>query len=228
MSELDRTRVDGADGGDSLPHATQPVEVRTDHVRVDEQLPDVGIAEAHRRFGGLDLPASLVGMLTALALTILLAGLIGAALGAIGYQTGLKHNADKLSAAGLAGGIIVLFLSFVLGGWAAARIARYDGPLNGIATAVWAIVLAAILAGLAAWLGSAYNVFSHVGLPHFFSRNALTTAAILSSIGAALAMLIGGLLGGLWGERFHRRADAAIASTRPGGIFVRERQVIER
>jgi hypothetical protein len=31
-------------------------------------------------------------------------------------------------------------------------------------------------------------------------------------------MLVGGLLGGLWGERFHRRADATIAATREGGI----------
>src|SRR4051812_46877106 len=50
---------------------------------------DVSVEAARRRFGGIDLPASLVGMLTALAMLTLLGGLIGAAIGAIGYQTGL-------------------------------------------------------------------------------------------------------------------------------------------
>lgn len=214
--------------GEALPHATAPVEIRTDHVRVDSVLPDVGVREARRRFGGLDIPASLVGMLTALALTALLAGLIGAALGAIGYQTGLKQNADDLSVAGLVGGIVLLLIAFVVGGWAAARIARYDGVLNGIATAVWAILLTAVLAGLGAWLGAKYNVVEQLNLPHWFSRKAATTAGILSAVGAALAMLAGGALGGRWGERYHRRADAAIAAMRPGAMFVREREVIER
>jgi hypothetical protein len=214
--------------GAPLPGTTDPVEIRTDRVRVDRTLPDVGVAEAHRRFGGLDVPASLVGMLTALALTVLLYGLIGAALGAIGYQTGLKHNGDDLTVAGLVGGIVTLFVAFVVGGWAAARIARYDGARNGLASGVWTILLALILAGLGAWLGDKYDVFANVGLPHWFSRNALTAAAIASGVAAAVAMLVGGLLGGLWGERFHRRADAAIASTRPGGLFVREREVVQR
>ena len=43
------------------------------------------IAAARDRFGGIDLPASLVGMLTAIAVLILLGGIVGAAIGAIGY-----------------------------------------------------------------------------------------------------------------------------------------------
>lgn len=204
--------------GGSLPGATAPVDVHGERVRVRETLPDVGVEEAHRRFGGLDVPASLVGMLAALALTVLLAGLTAAAVGAVGYQTGLEEDAEEVSLAALLGGIAILFVSFVVGGWTAARIARYDGGRNGVAVAAWAILLAAVIAALAASLGDEYDVFGNVGLPQWFSDEALTAAAIVSGAAAALSMLIGGIVGGLWGERYHRRADAAIASARPGGM----------
>jgi hypothetical protein len=205
-------------------HATRSPGLR---VRSDGR-PDPGLSEARNRFGGLDLPATLVGMLAALALLILIGGLIGAAIGAIGYQAGLDGNHTSLSAAGLAGGIAALFIAFLIGGWTAGRIARYDGVKNGLMTAVWAIVLAAILSGLGAWLGSKYNVFANApNLPNWFSRDAVTIGAIASAVGAAIAMLVGGALGGRWGERYHRRIDSMIASTRSGGIATGERRIVE-
>jgi hypothetical protein len=194
--------------------------VRNGDVRVAPRTrDDAGVHEAHRRYGGVDLAATLIGMLAALALLVLIGGLVGAAIGAIGYQTGLDGNHTSLSIAGLAGGLLSLFVAFLVGGWAAARIARYDGVRNGLMTAVWAIVLAAILAGLGAWLGTQYNVFEQApNLPNWFSRDALTVAAIASAAAAAVAMLVGGAVGGLWGERYHKRIDRLIASTREGGI----------
>ena len=194
------------------------VDIRAPGVTAETMPADVGVVEARRRFGGIDLPATLVGMLTALSLVVLLGGLIGAAVGAIGYQTGLDDAEEELSAAGLVGGIATLFVAYVVGGWAAARIARYDGEINGVLTAVWTVVLAAILAALAAALGDEYDVFRNVDLPQWFSRDALTTGAIVSGLAAIATMLVAGLLGGIWGERYHRRADAAIASTRTGGL----------
>ncbi len=198
--------------------------------RVDEDAtrPDVGIREVRERFGGIDLPATLVGMLTALALLVLLGGLIGAAIGVVGYQTGLEDSEVELSTASLVGGVVTLFLAFLVGGWAAARIARYDGARNGLMTGVWTILLAALLSGLAAWLGDKYDVLRNVELPQWFSQDALTTGGIISAVVAIGAMLLGGLLGGLWGERYHRRADAAIAATRPGGIRQRGRRLETR
>ena len=195
----------------------RPVHAGEREVRVRETA-DVGIRDVRDRFGGVDLPATFVGMLTALALVVLLGGLIGAAIGAVGYQMGLEDDAEDLSIAGLIGGLVTLFLAFLIGGWAAGRIARYDGARNGLLAAVWAIVLAAALSALAAWLGAEYDVFRNVDLPQFFSRDALTIGAIVSAVVAAAAMLLGGGLGGAWGERYHRRADAAIAATGSGGV----------
>ncbi|MBA3330760.1 MAG: hypothetical protein H0T39_07825 [Actinobacteria bacterium] len=186
---------------------------------------DPGILAAREHFGGVNLPAGLIGMLTALAVLVLLGGLIAAALGAIGYQRGVEGIEEELSIAGLVGGVITLFVAYLLGGWAAGRIARYDGPKNGLMTGIWTVLLAALVSALAALLGDEYDVLRRVDLPNWFSRDALTTAALVSGGVSVLAMLLGGMLGGFWGERFHRRVDAEIASTRPGGIIRSEREV---
>jgi hypothetical protein len=173
------------------------------------------IAAAHDRFGGIDIPASLVGMLTALAVLVLLGGLVGAAVGAIGYQTGLSgENVEDISIASLIGGLVVLAFAYLIGGWTSGRIARYDGARNGLMTGVWTVVLAAALSGLAAWLGSEYDVFANVELPQWFDRDAVTTAAIVSGVIAIATMLVAGVLGGLWGSRYHRLADETILDAR--------------
>jgi hypothetical protein len=192
----------------------RPVEVREERRTTGD--PYAGIAAARERFGGIDVPATLVGMLTALSTTLILAGLIGAAVGAVGYQTGLESDAEDLSVASVVGGAAVLFVSFLIGGWAAGRIARYDGARNGFATGIWTILFAAILSGLGAWLGSEYDVFSNVDLPQWFSTDAFTTTAIVSGVAAVLAMFVGAVIGGIWGERYHRRADRTILATKPG------------
>ena len=200
---------------------------QTNHrVTVDEVRTDVGVAAARERFGGLDVPATLVGMLTALGLLVLLSGLAAAAAGAIGYQRGLEDTADDLSIAGLVGGLVALLVAFVVGGWAAGRIARYDGARNGLMTGVWTLLLAAAVSALAAWLGDKYDVLRSVDLPQWFSTDALTAGGIVSGIVAIAVMLLGGLLGGRWGERYHRRADAAIVGTRPGGIPASDTRVV--
>jgi hypothetical protein len=185
--------------------------------------PYAGIHAARERFGGIDIPASLVGMLTALSTVIILAGLVGAAFGVVGYQTGLEENAQDLSIGSLIGGVAILFVAYLIGGWAAGRMARYDGARNGFATGVWTLIFAGILAALGAWAGSEYDVFENVDLPQWFDSDAFTTAAIASGIGAILAMFVGGIIGGMWGERYHRRADSTIADTRMDAVRTDER-----
>jgi hypothetical protein len=220
VSTFDRTTTDEplvetpAEEADREAYEADRVETR-EREDVVRERPISPIAAARERFGGIDLPASLVGMLTGLAMVVLLGGLVGAAVGAIGYQTGLRgDNVDDISTASLIGGLVVLFVSYVIGGWAAGRIARYDGARNGVMAAIWAIVLAGALSALAAWLGDTYDVFSNVDLPQWFNRDAVTTTAIVSGVAAIAAMLVGGGLGGLWGTRYHRRADQTLLDAR--------------
>jgi hypothetical protein len=210
---------------DEKVDTARPVETRTESsVAAD---PYAGIHAARERFGGVDIPASLVGMLTALSTVLILAGLVGAAFGVVGYQTGLEENAEDLSIGSLIGGVAILFVAYLIGGWAAGRMARYDGARNGFATGIWTLVFGAILAALGAWAGAEYDVFQNVELPQWFDSDALTMPAILSAAGAIVAMFVGGIIGGLWGERYHRRADTTIADTRTEEIRTDER-VAER
>lgn len=213
MATTEENRTQEQTRVDEKRDAARPVDVRTERTTTAD--PYAGIAVAHERFGGVDIPASLIGMLTALSTTLILAGLIGAAVGAVGYQTGLEQNAEAgdVSTWSLIGGVAVLLVAYLIGGWAAGRIARYDGARNGLAAGIWTLVLGAILAGLGAWIGSEYDVFRNVELPQWFESDALTTAAIISGVAAIAAMFVGGIIGGFWGERYHRRADRTIVST---------------
>ena len=169
------------------------------------------IAANRAAFGGIDLPASFVGMLTAIAMLVLLGGIVGAAFGVIGYQTGLSGNdVEDISIGSLIGGIAVIFVAYVIGGWTAGRIARYDGAVNGLMTGIWTLVLAAALSALAYFFGNEYDVLRNVDLPQWFDRDALTTAAFVSGAVTVVTMLLAGVIGGLWGSRYHRVADQSL------------------
>ena len=205
----DRTQTVGETPGEAAEHEALEAEaIERREAAVPRPHP---IAAARDRFGGIDLPAGLVGMLTAIAVLVLLGGIVGAAIGAIGYQTGLSgDNVADISTESLIGGLVVLAIAYLVGGWTAGRIARYDGARNGLMTAVWTIVLAGALSALAAWFGSEYDVFANVQLPQWFDRDALTSTALASGLAAVATMLVAGLLGGLWGTRYHRLADQTI------------------
>ncbi len=154
-----------------------------------------GVAEAHRRFGGLDVPATLAGMVAALGTLVVLSG-IAAGAGTIGYQSGLDDT-DDLSLGGFIAGMVVLFLAFLVGGWVAGRMARYDGGRNGLVSALWFVLLVAGLAALGAWAGDRYeDEFTDLDLPRWFEDNARTTTAVITGLVAVVVALLAGFLGG--------------------------------
>lgn len=188
---------------------------------------------ARERFGGMHIGAQLVGMLTALALTLLLAGIVAAAAGTIAFETGiderLNATTDEVSIGSVIAGIVVLAIAFLVGGWAAGRMSRYDGGRNGLMTAVWFLVLGAILAGLGAVAGDEYNVAARVDLlPDWFGTwfsDEVAAGAIISGLVAIVVILVAGFLGGKLGERFHKRADEVIALHESAGTMT-ERRVV--
>src|SRR4051812_30722294 len=189
------------------------VRVETTGVRHDERTADVGIDEAHRRFGGIDIPATLAAMLAALGLTVLLGGIAGA-IGSYGYQRG-ADNGD-LSIGGLVAGLVVLAVAFLVGGWVAGRMARYDGLRNGIVAALWFLAVVAGLSALGAWAGDRYDFLDEIGLPT--GSPSSTARPIAPAVLGVVVMLAAAAIGGKAGPRYHRRADALIARTREGGI----------
>ena len=177
--------------------------------QVMEVAVESGAGAARRRFGGFDLPAALAGMLAALGLTVLLGGLAAGA-GSFGYQRGSADTTD-LSNAGLIAGLVVLPIAFFIGGWVAGRMARYDGALNGLLSAGLFVAAAGGVSAVGTWWGKEYDFFQRVNLPQWFSGPSDTMTMTYATLGIAL-MVVAAVLGGARGARYHRRADAVVAS----------------
>ena len=185
--------------------------------RVDEKTEVVG---AERR--KFDILATIGGALAALGTFLVLSSLLGAAGGTIGFETGVDDS--DLALGSLIGALVALFLACLVGGWVAGRIARHHEAKHGLVSPLWLLLLAAVLAGLAALAGDKLDVSQRIGLPNWFSRDALETGAIISGLAALALMLLGGWLGGKLAARHHHHTPVAVVETkravreRPGGI----------
>lgn len=168
------------------------------------------------RFGGADLVAAAFGMFTALGVLVFLGALIAAGAAGIDYQLNAidaDGNLQDVELVGTAVAVIVVFVSFLIGGWATGRMARYDGAVNGMGAALLFIALVAAFAAAGAWAGSEYNAFAGVGLPNWFAQfdaRDVTAGAIGAAAAAVVAALAGGGVGGWVGAAYHQKADAAL------------------
>ena len=174
------------------------------------------LSSVRERFGGGDLVASFVGMLAGLGTMVFLSALFAAGAASIDYQLNvinLEGQLDEASIVGLIVAAVVVFVSFIVGGFAAGRMARYDGGMNGLGAGLWLIFLVAIFGALGAWVGAEYNAFNREGLPNWVAQldvDELTTEAIVASIVLIVATLGGGYLGGRMGALYHDKVDAAV------------------
>jgi hypothetical protein len=174
------------------------------------------VAVQRARFGGIKWGAAFFGWLSANGLAVLLIALLSAAGVAIGLTNGVD-TADEAAAqantVGLAGGIAVLvalFLAYLAGGYVAGRMARFDGVRQGLAVWVIGLVVVALLAIAVAVLGTQYNVLQHLNLPRIPVDEGTATTAGLITLGAILiGTLLGAILGGKLGTRYHRKIDRA-------------------
>jgi hypothetical protein len=170
--------------------------------------------------GGVKIGSAFFGWLTAIGTAVLLTALLAAAGAAVGLatNTGIGEAASSATQAartiGIAGGIalpVILFISYYCGGYVAARMARFNGMKQGIAVWVWGLLIAIVIAVLSAVAGDQFNVLAQLNsFPRIpINEGHLTTGGILTAVAAVVASLIGAILGGLAGMRFHRKVDKA-------------------
>jgi amino acid transporter len=171
--------------------------------------------EAQRsRYGGIKWGASFFGWLSANGLAALLLALLSAAGVAIGLTQGVPSTDEATEQAdtiGLAGGIvllIVLFLAYLAGGYVAGRMARFDGARQGIAVWIIGLIVVLVLAAAGLAFGPQFNVLEPLNLPRIpIDEGTTTTGAIIALVAVVLATLVGAVIGGTLGERFHRKVD---------------------
>ncbi len=165
-------------------------------------------------FGGMKFGACFFGWLTATGTAVLLTALLAAA----GAAVGLARPVDPAAAAenpetvGIVGGIVllvVILVSYFAGGYVAGRMARFDGVKQGLGVWLWALIIAVVVAVLGLIAGAQFDVLANLnGFPRIpVNEGTLTTGGLVTAVAVALVSLLGAVLGGLAGMRFHRKVD---------------------
>ncbi|MCC3272299.1 TIGR04086 family membrane protein [Arthrobacter zhangbolii] len=219
----------GDSGGDRRAHRTaEDGDARnarndrhSDGVAGDAALPnrDALLALEKERFGGMKFGSAFFGWLTATGMVVLLTALaaaIGAAIN-LSAETDLGAALESAAAnqsAGIIGAVImlaVLLLSYFAGGYVAGRMARFNGLKQGLAVWLWALIAAAVVIILGLIYGSDIRSISQLNsvapLPE--DLNNVSPGTWIAVAASLVVTLLGAVLGGLAGMRFHRRIDRA-------------------
>ncbi len=212
VSATDETRPYTPVAGTSHP-------VHDDDNVVVRDADDRSLHEVHRRekaeFGGFKFGSAFFGWLCAMGTTVLLTALVTAIGAAVGASNGATPEEAADTAMGPLGIVaivviaLVLFVSYFAGGYVAGRMARFSGAKQGIAVWLWAVIVAIIVAVVTAIAGSQWDILGTLqGFPRIpVTAETATTTGILTAVGAAVVTLIGAILGGLAGMRYHRKVD---------------------
>jgi MFS family permease len=184
---------------------------RTTEREVEQRTENVD--EAYEKFGGANVGAAFFGWLVAVAVAVLLTGIVGAVAAAVGDANNITQSDAERQAGtvGLASAIVlvaVLLVGYYAGGYVAGRMSRFDGSRQG--ALVWLIgLLATVIAVAVGWaFGSAYNVFDRVDLPRIpIPHDQVTTGGIVTAVVVVVGTLLVAMAGGSIGRHYHARVD---------------------
>jgi hypothetical protein len=198
---------------------TEPVrdERTTTHPVADERTTTVP-ETAHEKYGGMNTGAAFFGWLVAVAITILLTGIVGAVAAALSDQANVTQNDAERAAntIGLVAAIVlvaVLALAYYTGGYVAGRMSRFDGARQGLG--VWVIGLVVTLIAVAVgWIfGDQYNVLDRVDLPRIpIPTDQVSSGGIITGLVVVVVTAIAAMAGGTVGRRYHAKVDRHLAA----------------
>lgn len=206
-----------SDRRDTTPNAAQPgAHAATNGNTVRKSV----VAREKEQFGGMRFRTAFFGWLTATGAAVLLTALVAGAGAAVGLGTQADPNqsadmaAENASTVGLIGAIaliVVVFVSYLCGGYVAGRMARFSGAKQGIAVWLWALIIAVVLAIVAAIAGSQFNILANLNsFPRIpINEGELALSGVITAVAIAIVSLGGAVLGGIAGMRFHRKVDKA-------------------
>lgn len=189
------------------------------HDTVAEEVPtrETVVAREKEQFGGIKIGSAFFGWLAATGMAVLLTALAAAAGTAVGLATNTDVNAavnsgdQTVGMVGIIVLLVVLFLSYYSGGYVAGRMARFNGAKQGFMVWVWALIAAVVVAILGLVAGQQYNILAQLNsFPRIpVNEGELTTTSLIAAVVVAAVALVGAVLGGTAGMRFHRKVDRA-------------------
>jgi hypothetical protein len=189
-------------------------------------------------FGRVSFVSALAGVMVAYGAMVVLLSAAAAVAEAAGVADQLRLDNWTWTRLGLSSAAVVVaatLIAYLFGGYVAGRMARRAGVLNGLATFLLAVFLVAalgVLVALQTGTGQVATELRAAGIPG--SIEELGAVASLAGLGSLLAMLVGAVLGGKLGERWHTKltrraattlADRELSATRE---VVAERETAER
>jgi hypothetical protein len=166
-------------------------------------------------FGGINWGAAFFGWIVAIGLGVLLTAIVSAAGAAIGLTNNVQPsdaqaNADTVGIVGGALLIAIAVIAYYSGGYVAGRMSRFDGARQGFAVWLFGLVVTLLVAGAGAIFGDQYNVFEKLNLPRIpVSTSDLTTGGAIALAAIVIGSLLGAIVGGKVGQRYHRKVDRA-------------------
>lgn len=170
--------------------------------------------------GTLSVTSILAGMLCAFGCFAVLATLTGGVMRAIGVDSATDISGDwrdlgLITAIALG---VVLFASYLFGGYVAGRMARRAGAMNGLLVFILGVLVAA---GVGAAIGTQTDAetllasLRGVGVPT--SGDEWAALGTIAGMTLLLCMLLGAVAGGSLGERWHGKLLARAADPQVAG-----------
>ncbi|GAA0975896.1 hypothetical protein ENKNEFLB_03655 [Nocardioides aquaticus] len=179
------------------------------------------VAREKDAFGGVKIGSAFFGWLVATGMTVVLTALLAAVAGGLNLVSSPEALSDAARANNVSTDeigwgaavvvLVVVFLAYLAGGYVAGRMARFNGLKQGAAVFGWSVLIAVVVALLGAVAGAQFNVLSEINsFPNIpSSLEGLSLQGIVVLVGVVVVALVGAMLGGLTGMRYHRRIDKA-------------------
>jgi hypothetical protein len=172
---------------------------------------------------GINWGAAFFGWVAAMGLAVILTAFVAAVGAAVGVTQGTtveqattqiqNQDAQTLSIVGLILLAVIAFVSYYGGGYVAARMSRFDGARQGFGVWLLAVIVAVAVAVVAAIAGARYDVLSTLNtfprLP--VDQGSLTGMGIVALVLLLAITLLGAVIGGAAGMRYHRKLETAEA-----------------
>lgn len=160
--------------------------------------------------GGISFGAILTGVVVALGSMMAFAVLVGLAFAVGGYRFGDLTPTTLEVGMGLAIGLLLSqFLAYMWGGYTAGRMGRGAGLGNGILVPAVALIAGTIVVGISTLLRGQpqFDIRFITGSSFEIGAGTTMNAGLILGFASILAMFVGGVVGGILGNRWHTKLE---------------------